>query len=238
MIRQSAIYFANRLLCRFKRGQLIRTPVGVVKVNAGSALDVAPGWINIDGSLNMAFAGWPRWWLRQLYAVSGWQPFYTRDHYVATLALQPFVHHNAAYGLPLPAGTADFIYTSYLLTELFADDAARFLESCHRALKPGGVLRVAVLDLEFVLGLYRRGAKADALRLLFPGDGGAMFTRRNSMYDAELLAAALRQAGFSDVVRRGPGEGRVPDLDRLDNRPERTLYVEATKSCRPAGGGT
>lgn len=229
MMRQHVIFFTNRLLCWLKRRQLVTPQPGTAKVNAGSALDTASGWINVDGSLNMVFAGWPRWLLRRLYAISGWQPFYSRDHYVETLASQRFVHHNAEHGLPLPPASVDFIYTSYLLTELFADDAARFLASCHRALKPGGMLRVAVLDLEFVLGLYRDGNKDEAVRLLFPSDSGAMYTRRCSMYDVTLLAQALRAAGFDDIVRCGYREGRVPDLDRLDNRPERTLYVEALK---------
>jgi SAM-dependent methyltransferase len=209
---------------------------GALKVNVGSALDVAPGWLNIDGSLNIAFAGWPRWFLGLLYRASGWQPFYDRDRFVATLSEGDFVHHNAAYGLPLPADSADFIYSSYLLTELYRGDARRFLASCRRVLRGGGVLRLAVLDLGYVWELYRTGRKDDAVGLLMPPDEGAMFTRRHSLYDADLLMVALREAGFSSITRCGYREGRVPDLDLLDNRPGQTLYVEAVKPASPAAG--
>jgi hypothetical protein len=39
----------------------------------------------------------------------------------------------------------------------------------------------------------------------------------------------LREAGFSEVQRCRYREGRCPDLDRLDNRPEETLFMEAVK---------
>ena len=35
--------------------------------------------------------------------------------------------------------------------------------------------------------------------------------------------------GFSEVQRRCYREDRCPDLDRLDNRPDATLFMEAVK---------
>lgn len=49
------------------------------------------------------------------------------------------------------------------------------------------------------------------------------------MYDFTILEEELRGAGFQDVSRVAFREGRTPDLERLDNRPDETLFVEAEK---------
>jgi hypothetical protein len=49
------------------------------------------------------------------------------------------------------------------------------------------------------------------------------------MYDFDLLRSELTKAGFSKIERRSYRDGDVPDIALLDNRPEETLYVEATK---------
>lgn len=237
MMRPLIIYLWNRLLCRMRRGRIVPTTGGPVLVNVGCALDVAPGWINVDGSFNVAFAGWPRWFLKVLYAASGWQPFYSREHFVDVLSTNRFVHYNGEYGVPFAAGSVDCIYSSYFLTELFLEDAEAFVASCFRALRPGGLIRITVLDWERVVELYGQGAKQYALRLFLPASRAEMFTRRHFMYDFELLSELLRKAGFGDIVRCGYRQGRTPDLELLDNRPEQTLYVEASKPRpRPNGG--
>ncbi|APF18896.1 class I SAM-dependent methyltransferase [Caldithrix abyssi] len=43
------------------------------------------------------------------------------------------------------------------------------------------------------------------------------------------LEKYLREAGFKKVYRCSFKQGRVPDIDRLDNRPEQSLFVEAVK---------
>jgi hypothetical protein len=49
------------------------------------------------------------------------------------------------------------------------------------------------------------------------------------MYDFGGLRDALVAAGFIDIKQCEFREGRTPDLDRLDNRAEETLYVEAER---------
>jgi hypothetical protein len=49
------------------------------------------------------------------------------------------------------------------------------------------------------------------------------------MYDFDSLASLLNKYGFSVREKRRFREGITPDIDRLDNRPEESLYVEAQK---------
>ena len=55
-----------------------------------------------------------------------------------------------------PYGDASFdaVYHSHLLEHLSKERAAAFLRECLRILKPGGVIRVAVPDLETIARLY------------------------------------------------------------------------------------
>ena len=49
------------------------------------------------------------------------------------------------------------------------------------------------------------------------------------MYDFDLLATLLKRVGFVEVQRASFQNGDVPDVALLDNRPEESLYVEASK---------
>lgn len=49
------------------------------------------------------------------------------------------------------------------------------------------------------------------------------------MYDFEDLSRLLKSAGFKDIKRLGFRKGSVPDIRRLDNRENESLYVEARR---------
>jgi predicted SAM-dependent methyltransferase len=57
-------------------------------------------------------------------------------------------------GIPLADETADVVYHSHVLEHFVKDDAIFFLHECKRILKPGGILRVAVPDLEQIVRSY------------------------------------------------------------------------------------
>ncbi len=49
------------------------------------------------------------------------------------------------------------------------------------------------------------------------------------MYDFDSLSSMLYASGFKSVERKAFRVGRTPDIDKLDNRPAESLYVEAEK---------
>ena len=63
----SIINNINFILCWIKRNHVICIESEIVKVNLGSALNVAKGWINFDASLNAFFANWPTTFLKLFY---------------------------------------------------------------------------------------------------------------------------------------------------------------------------
>ena len=62
--------------------------------------------------------------------------------------------YDLRQGLPFDEGECDVIYHSHLLEHLTHEAGRRFLCDCFRALKPGGILRVVVPDLEGIVRAY------------------------------------------------------------------------------------
>lgn len=73
--------------------------------------------------------------------------------------------------LPVSDGVADMVYASHVLEHFTPNGARQFLNECRRLLKPGGILRLVVPDLEAVVREYlfnlekaRQGDAAAAAR--------------------------------------------------------------------------
>lgn len=203
---------------------------GRVCVNLGCGLAVAPGWINVDASLNALFGGAPSPLLGMLYRLSGANRYYRQEEYCSLLREHRFVFHDLARSLPFRENSVDVFYSSHFFEHLFKKDASRLLKEMHSALKDGGLVRIAVPDLAHAVQLYAQGSKQKMLEdYFFVNDLESYLARHKYMYDHELLAALLTEAGYRDIRRCSYREGRTPDLARLDNRPEETLFVEASR---------
>lgn len=64
------------------------------------------------------------------------------------------IAHNLLNGIPYPDNTFDVVYHSHLLEHFSKADGAKLLKECHRVLKPGGILRIAIPDLEQIVRGY------------------------------------------------------------------------------------
>jgi SAM-dependent methyltransferase len=133
-----------------------------------------------------------------------------------------------------PNDSFEAVYCSHLLEHLHADDAERCLREVQRVLVPGGVVRVAVPDLDAIVAAYD---PSDPDRFLWGiyqerGAHDKRSARHRWHYNDASLRALLRRAGFTDVARCEFRQGRCPDLERIETR-EWSLFVEATK---PVGG--
>ena len=64
------------------------------------------------------------------------------------------VAHDLSTGIPLPDASCEVVYHSHVLEHLRRPDAQFFMRECFRVLKPGGILRVAVPDLEQICRQY------------------------------------------------------------------------------------
>lgn len=218
------IHLANsttKFVTWLKRKQRIKPKTDIVKVNIGCGLSIADGWLNLDIDPQALVANMPSIIIRLYYRISSAKQHYTENEYVNLLKHHIFIHHNLVYGLPFSDNSIDYIYSSHLLEHLFKDDATKLMKEAYRVLKKGGVIRIAVPDLEHM---------PDSL---FPtSESVDYFSRHRYMYDFGTLKNLLLGAGFVGIERCNYKQGKCPDIDNLDNRPDNTLFVEAI-----VGGG-
>lgn len=217
------------LFAWIRKRQRVAVHAAPVKVNLGSGLAVAPGWINVDASLNALASKCPSFVLSRLYDWSESRRWYSRSEYISILKNHRFVHHRLEEGVPFENESVDFIYSSHVLEHLFRDEAEGILRDAFRVLKKGGLIRIAVPDVEYAFRLFRQGAKEQALEYFFSLSRAGHLNHHHYMYDFDLLKMFLEKSGFVRIERRKFREGEVPDVDILDNRPEETLFVEARK---------
>jgi ubiquinone/menaquinone biosynthesis C-methylase UbiE len=139
--------------------------------------------------------------------------------------------------LPFASACADCVAAIHVLQDLFWDRVEPLLAEFHRVLKSGGVLRVAVPDLDKAMRAYLDG---DASYFYVPDRdarsiGAKMITQivwYGSVHTPctfSFLDEWLRKRGFADVVRYAFGESAVDGLASLDNRERESLFIEAVK---------
>jgi predicted SAM-dependent methyltransferase len=133
------------------------------------------------------------------------------------------------------------VFAEHFIEHLEADDALRLLAEIHRALRPGGWLRLSTPNLDWVWqNLYRIEETADRRRQMaiqlnrsFYGWG------HRFLWNRELLAEALESSGFCDprwCRYRETGVRLFSGIEQHEPEEEagelsHVLIVEAQKGC-------
>jgi hypothetical protein len=131
---------------------------------------------------------------------------------------------------PFPDESVEAIYSSHLLEHLPPIVARNCLGESFRVLGPSGVIRVGVPDLDLYVEQYDPTDPDTFVFRVFEAEHARDKNKHQWMYNETSLREVLRQAGFLESVRREAGKGDCPDLELLDNRPDITLFMEATKA--------
>lgn len=106
---------------------------------------------------------------------------------------------DIARGLPFPSGFAAVCYSSHVLEHLERPAARKFVAECFRVLMPGGVIRLAVPDLERLAREYLHALE----------DVTAGNERRQTDYHWLMLEL------YDQTVRNRPGGEMAPFLSAL-----------------------
>ena len=222
----------NRLFLWLKQNQRVKVRSEPMKVNLGSGLTVTQGWLNVDSSLNALISNCPAFVVGLFYDLTSSRTWYTREEYVRLIKGHTFIHHDLKFRLPFPDDSVDYFFTSHVIEHLFRVDAEGLLRECLRCLKSSGRIRVCVPDLATAVAEYLSGNKDRALDLFFTRSKEGYYSRHQYMYDFQMLVEMMKSIGFKDIQRFSFQHGLVPDVDKLDNRPDHTLFVEAAKQSR------
>lgn len=213
-----------------RRNSRVQADSPVVKVNLGSGIEVAPGWINIDASLHAVVARLPKRLIGLAYRLSGSRDTYEKHVYLSRVMSNRFVLHDLRYGVPFGDTTVDYLYIGYFLEVLTYEDSQALMHDVSRVMKPGGILRVAAMDFAKYLQRYQEGDKREVVRELLGGSSYTLLNQRRHFYDEETLTKLIIEAGFNEVTRKSFREGSTPDLDKIEKFREPMLVVEASKS--------
>lgn len=156
-----------------------------------------------------------------------------------------FLRADLTQGLPMYAtDSIEVIRASHVLEHLPLESAHLLLAECFRVLRPGGVLRIAVPDLDIMVAKFRELNMAyfnvdQPMEFVLAPTEGERFSRlmfsgdyaHRAIYDYAMLESFLRQAGFPTVVRsvRDFSHSEILQKETKDQHPEISMYVEAVK---------
>ena len=203
----------------------------IVALNLGCGLEVHNKWINIDGSFNAFLSHFPEVIVRLAYKFTGSRSYYSEEEYLKIIKNNQFFQYNLKRGIPVKNETVDFIFSCHFIEHLSKNDASFLIGECHRVLKKGGIIRTVIPDLDYAINLLNNGQKSKALNDYFFIEEGEVtdFSRHKYMYDFELFKNLLESKKFKNVCKCEFKEGKVPNIDVLDNRAKDSIYIEATK---------
>jgi hypothetical protein len=136
-------------------------------------------------------------------------------------------------GLPVKANSAERVYCSHVLEHLALEDCRTTLRNVVSYLRPGGVFRFVVPDLEFYAKQYLASEEPDAAQTFMAetylgervGARGlrslpkAVFGRSQHlwMWDYKSFAPELAAAGFTQIRRATFGDSGDPIFAAVEN---------------------
>lgn len=162
------------------------------------------------------------------------------------------VYMDAGKRFPLPDESMNFVYSEHLFEHLTYQQAQNMLKESYRVLKPGGIMRLATPDLQFLLGLYQEPEKPLHKAYMefsvkddgMPASPVYVISRFHTnwghqiIYDRETLTRMLEEVGFRDMTSCEVGQSVHEELNGVEahfkvmpnafNQLE-TMIVEAMK---------
>lgn len=144
--------------------------------------------------------------------------------------------------LPFPDASLSRIYSEHVLEHVPYEVGLGFLKESLRVLEPGGVIRVAIPDLEDLVEGYARKDWRTRFDWTQWPDYSFLKTRAHMinvgfrwwghqhLYDREELERVFVEAGFTNIVFREHGSSPFDDLRNLETRVDSRLIAEAVKA--------
>lgn len=141
------------------------------------------------------------------------------------------LNHDLRFGIPAEEGTLEAVYHSHLLEHLSYPDALELIARIHKAMKPGGLHRILVPDLEafakayltpgsVLMEKYREHVLQDDADIYQTPASVFMGMLHNHEHkwgwDWETLKWALERQGFKQIRRTLFQESDFKDIDSLE----------------------
>ena len=140
-------------------------------------------------------------------------------------------------GLRLEGDSVDYIACHHAFQDLGIYEQVDAMKELHRVLKPGGVLRAGLPDLDLSIAAYQRGDRDFFLIQDWETIDGNFITHMlwynitKTPMTYRLAEELLKKAGFSRVERSEFGKtgSEWPENRLLDSRENESFFIEAWK---------
>lgn len=213
-----------------------------IRVNIGCGQTPTEGWHNYDNSIAVRIARIPI--IGTIAQRSGLLSKSQRE-FISFARGSNIRWADATKHIPEQDGSVEVLYSSHMIEHLDRDKALSFLKQARRVLKPDGIIRLAVPDLNFHIKNYLKEKNADnfiekilltnenpktiieKIKYLIIGDRNHKW-----MYDGQSLCRLLMSAGFKNPTIMEPGSTMINNAEALNlkERYPESVFVEATSS--------
>lgn len=133
---------------------------------------------------------------------------------------------NVVKRFPFCADSFDAVYCCHMLEHLTPIQARHMFSEVARVLKPGGIFRVVVPDLERAVSLYDPSDPDRFLDAMYEHVGGSSKNSHKWMYTRASLKVFFERQGFVEVRDCPYRAGRLPDVEQIDSRPDHSIFME------------
>lgn len=205
-------------------------------IQFGCGLCAPPGWRNFDAG--------PIFWLQKHFPFLN-PIFRRRNHPIYPVKLMEY--SNVITGLPVRPQSAKGVYCSHVLEHLTLDEFRITLRNVFKYLESGGIFRIVVPDLEYMVKKYIASNEPEAasrfLEESILGEKKAkhhfsslpklLFGRSRHlwMWDYKAIEWELKQAGFVNIHRAYYNDSSDPRFKEVEDfgRWENCLGVECVR---------
>ncbi|MET0614828.1 MAG: methyltransferase domain-containing protein [Thermoleophilaceae bacterium] len=197
------------------------------RLQLGAFDQVHHGWLSTDITPHLFVARVPGlpWLLHRLGVMNA-------DRYAKhrSGAFRSVRYLDVSRRFRFPDATFECVYSGHMLEHLDRDAAERCLHEVHRVLMDGGILRLAVPDLDSEVAAYDPADPDRFLRGIYEGisERRTRASGHRWQYNATSLERLLDQVGFRQIEVCEYQVGRCPDLEKIEFRVG-SLFVEAVK---------
>jgi predicted SAM-dependent methyltransferase len=146
---------------------------------------------------------------------------------------------DATARFPFDSGCFDYVFSEHQMEHIEYQQAANMLRECHRILRPGGKIRIAVPSMEPLLALAAPPSSpekqkyitertalcypaADEPNACFAINATFMNWGHRFLYDRRTLSHLLERNGYTDVRFFRPGESDDANLAGIEARVSET----------------
>lgn len=200
---------------------------GFIKLHLGAFDQSLPGWINTDVTPHIFVSKIPMvpLLMRKLNLMDDVRYQQHKQGVFSKLR-----HMDLTKPLAIKSETTEAVFSSHVFEHLFIDEVLRLVQEIKRILIPGGVCRVVVPDLEKLLTVFDPQDPSEFLKGVFEATSrSGIKNHHHTGFTGPYLKKIFSESGFSKTSLCSYKKGLCPDVEKLDNRPEESIFFEAVK---------